>query len=154
VGHIIFKHISEQAHYVLVNQGAAHGIETGMVAVYNNCLVGKVEEVYPWYCKVVAITDRSCKVAGYCESTKSAGIHVGSNQLSLTSLERVSHLEKVNDGDLILSSGEGLVFPQGFALGRIKEQKKEGLWYQIGVEPLIDLSKLSYCMFISKTVTS
>jgi len=154
IGQIIFKQFSDTEHFFLVNLGRNHGIELDMVAVYNNCLVGRVSELFPWYCKVVAITDRSCKVAAYCDQTKSCGIHVGANSLKQSSLNRVSHLSTIKEGDLILSNGEGLIFPSGFGLGRVKEYKKGGLWYDITIEPLISIQELSYCSFISKSSMS
>ncbi len=154
IGQIIFKHFSPQVHFFLVDQGSKHGVQVDMIAVYNNCLIGRVCEVYPWYCKVVAITDGSCKVAAYCDHTKSCGIHVGINQLEQTNFERVSHLLPVKNGDMILSSGEGLVFPNGFGLGRIKESKKEGLWNRIVVEPLVNFKELSACALLHKSATN
>ena len=154
IGHIIFKQFSDAEHFFLVNRGRNHGIVPDMVAVYNNCLVGRVSEVFPWYCKVVAVTDRSCKVAAFCDQTKSCGIHVGANNLNQSLLNRVSHLSTVKDGDLIFSNGEGLIFPSGFGLGRVKEHKKEGLWYDITIEPLISIQELSYCSFLSKSSMS
>jgi rod shape-determining protein MreC len=154
IGQIIFKHFSPQIHFFLVDRGSKHGIQVDMIAVYNNCLIGRVCEVYPWYCKVVAITDSSCKVAAYCDYTKACGIHVGVNQLEQTNFERVSHLLSVKNGDMILSSGEGLVFPHGFGLGRVKECKKEGLWNRIVVEPLVNLKELSSCALLHKGATN
>ena len=150
---ILFKHFSDQHHFFLVNRGSNHGICNDMIAVYKNCLIGRVTDVYPWYSKVIACTDRQCKIAAYCDKTESPGIHVGINKLDCTALDHVSHLCEMEQGDYILSSGEGLIFPRGFALGRIKQLKKEGLWYVIDVEPVVDLCALSYCMLLHKSST-
>jgi len=150
IGQVIFKHFSLQSHFFLVNRGSNNGIQHDMVATYNNCLIGRVSKVYPWYCKVIAITDCSCKVACYCEKTKSCGIHVGINQFESTVLEHVSHLLPIEKGDILFSSGEGLLFPSGFGLGRIKECKKKGLWHDILVEPLVNIQEISYCALLHK----
>jgi len=153
LGQILFRQFSCQAHFFLVNRGHLHGIKTDMVAIYKNCLLGRVSEVYPWYCKVVAITDRSCKVAAYCAQSMSCGVHSGTNYLEYTKLKRISHLSAVKEGDLVLSSGKGMVFPRGFGLGCIKTYKKKVLWYKVGVEPLVNLREISYCLLINKEVT-
>jgi len=147
---IIFKHINNKSHFVFVNQGAWHGIKQDMVAVYKNVLIGRVVEVYPLYSKVILTTDRSCKVASFCAKTRANGIHVGQNSLEQTMLFRVSHLLRIIEGDLILSSGEGLVFPQGFALGKIVSAKKGELYYDIKVKPILDLDRIQYCFLIKK----
>ena len=132
-----------------------------MVALYNNNIVGKVIEVYPWYCKVCLITDADCKIAASSfislNANKSirvqkgaSGIHEGINNAMFTTLRYVSHLESVNVGDTILSNGEGLIFPKGFALGKITQAHKGELFYEITVQPILDLQSLQYCTLIAK----
>lgn len=147
---IIAKMVSEQQHYFLVDAGSSKGIELDMVAVYKNCLLGRVTEVYPWYSKVVLVTDNCCKVAAMCSQTKAHGIHEGSNKKEESQLSFVSRLEPLLVGDLVISSGEGLVFPRGFGLGTIKEFYANELYYTISIEPLMDFSHIKYCYLIKK----
>ena len=150
IAQILMKHFSDQSHFFLIDIGTRQGIKPDMVAVYKNCLIGKVAEVYPFYSKVVLITDKTCKVAAYCAQTHASGIHEGSNQSEQTMLNHVSHLSVMKEGDLILSSGEGLIFPQGFALGNVMSCKPNGLLYTVHVEPLVDMHALAYCLIIQK----
>lgn len=147
---ILVKHFSDQSHYILIDKGLNAGIAQDMVAIYKNCLLGKVVEVYPHYSKVLLVTDRLCKVAAFCPHTRASGIHQGSNQERQTGLHFVSHLSDVDPDDLVLSSGDGLVFPKGFALGRIKECNSNGLFYDVNVEPLLDVRKLNFCFIMQK----
>ena len=146
IAQIMMRHFSDQAHYYLVDAGSAHGIEPDMFALYKDCLVGRVTHVYPYYCKVVLITDAMCKVAAYCSETKSSGIHEGLNILNATTLRHVSHLASVQESDLVLSSGEGLIFPRGCALGTVQSYSHDGLLYTIRVQPLLDFNTLQYCV--------
>lgn len=150
VAQVLTRHAGTDAHYFLVAAGSEKGVKQDMVAVYKSFLVGKVTEVYPWYSKVSLITDERCKIAAYCEKTNSCGIHEGCNGAQSTSLKFVSHLDAVEQDDLVVSSGKGLVFPQGFALGRIKKSTQAELFHAIEVEPLIDLYALDYCLIIDK----
>ncbi len=147
---ILARHFSDRAHFFLIDEGANHGIAVDMVAVYCNCLIGRVIEVYPWYSKIRLITDASCKIAACCTRTKASGIHEGSNKEGETYLNFVSHLDQVVENDIILSSGEGLVFPQGFALGHIDIIETDDLYHHIRIKPLVDLRKLRYCQIIAK----
>jgi len=147
---VLVKHFSDQAHYFLIDKGSRSGIAPDMVAIYKNCLLGKVVEVYPQYSKVLLITDVMCKVAAYCAHTQASGIHEGNNNEMMTGIRYVSHLAEVESDDLVLSSGDGLVFPKGFALGKIKTCNPEGLFYDVTVEPLIDLRKIDYCFIMQK----
>jgi rod shape-determining protein MreC len=146
IAQIMMRQFSDQAHYYLVDAGSAHGIEPDMFALYKDCLVGRVTHVYPYYCKVVLITDPMCKVAAYCSETKSSGIHEGLNILNATTLRHVSHLSMVQENDLVLSSGEGLIFPRGCALGTVASYTHDGLLYSIRVQPLLDFNTLQYCV--------
>jgi rod shape-determining protein MreC len=135
---------------MLVGAGSRDGVAKNMVALAHNTLLGKVIEVYPWYCKVQLVTDARCKVSVYCAESGAMGIYHGNN-MRAASVEHISHLEQVYKDDLIVSSGKGLIFPQGFVLGAITNYVKHDLSYAITVAPLIDVSTLSYCFLISKS---
>jgi rod shape-determining protein MreC len=164
VGQVLARHFSPNNQFFLIDAGSSHGIKKDMVALYCNAIVGKVTSVYPWYCKVCLITDADCKIASLCLPSgvsplilqkkgfkKSAsGIHEGINNGSHTAMRYVSHLEAVNVGDDVFSSGEGLVFPKGFALGKVVAADKGELFYTITIQPALDFQTLRYCTLVAK----
>jgi rod shape-determining protein MreC len=147
---IIAKSFSADSHYILIDAGASKGVEKDMVIVYKQCLVGKVTHVYPWYSKVVLITDRTCKVAVQCVNQKTTGIHEGKNDLCATQLNYVSHLEPIEVGDYLISSGEGLVFPRGLGVGQVVACSQSGLYHVVEVKPLADMQQIAYCTVIRR----
>lgn len=148
---IIMKEISEEGHYFYIDKGSNFEITKDMVAVYKNCLIGKVIEVFPTKSRVVFITDNSCKVAAFCYKTGAIGIYEGLNDTNKAQLSFVSHLDTLSINDLVISSGEGLIFPKGLGLGKISEFKKiNEVQYEITIKPLIDIKKISYCCLIKK----
>jgi rod shape-determining protein MreC len=150
VSQILVKQFSSREHSFLVQGGLTQGITKDMVATYKNNLIGRVVEVYPWYSKVQLITDGACQVAAYCTRTRAQGIHKGAYNNHETLLDFVSHLEKLHVGDLVVSSGQGLVFPQGFALGTIISYVPEDLYQQVRVKPIVDLLAIKYCTLLAK----
>lgn len=150
VAHVLARHFSEHSHFFYLDAGVRDGIEKGMIVTYKNNLVGKVIEVYPWYSKVCLVTDRLCKVAAHCVTTGAHGIYEGINKPETASLCFVNHLANVKEGEVILSRGEGLVFPEGLALGRIASWYPDGLYKKITVTPLCDLQSIDYCTIIAK----
>ena len=62
----------------------------------------------------------------------------------------MSHLETIEQNDLVLTSGEGLVFPQGFAVGILQEFFIKNLQYQVTVKPVINFQTLAYCTIVQK----
>lgn len=147
---IIAKNFSDSQHNFFIDAGSNNGIQRDMVVVYKNILVGKIVEVYPWYSKVLAITDKRCKVSACCLKTNKIGILEGNNNLVDTQLKFISHLDPVVEGDYLISSGQGFVFPRGLGLGQIVSISPHGLYYFIKVKVICDLDKISYCTVISR----
>jgi rod shape-determining protein MreC len=153
--HIMTKQIDLNGHFYLVNAGTNAGIRKDMVAIYQHHLVGRVVETYAWYSKVLLITDEKNKIAAYTGKTHAPGIVQGYNQATRCSFTYVSHLFQVLDHDLVISSGQGEVYPQGFCLGKIvlHNIKEKELYHHIDVQPMINLRSLSYVLLIDpKTI--
>ena len=149
VVHVLAKKIEPYEHSFIIDAGSNNGIEIDMIVVHKNCLVGKVDTVFPWYSKVLLISDRNCTVAGYCFKTRASGIYGGMNDDS-AQLKYVNHLQKVTVGDRVISSGQGTVYPQGLGLGTIGDVQKNGVNYDISLKPLIDLKKIDYCILLER----
>lgn len=147
---IIAKYFSQQGHYFLIDAGSSQGITNDMAVIAHNCLLGKVTEVYPWYSKVVAITDTTCKISACCYKTKTAGIHEGKNNIEVTQLKFVSHMDLIDEGDYVFSTGEGFVFPRGLGIGQVVSTKQDGLYQLVDVKPLADLNKIQFCSVLHK----
>lgn len=147
---VLVKNFSEQSHFFLIDKGSTAGAQKDMVVIYKDCLIGRVSEVYPYYSKVVLVSDQTCKVAAYCAQSKATGIYQGSNTEWAANLNHVSHLSSLEIGELILSSGDGLIFPRGFGLGKIKAYETEGLFHSVSIEPLVDLHAINHCYVVQK----
>ncbi len=149
---VLLKYFGKEGHFFIVEGGERKGIHKDTAVVFKNCLIGKVAEVSPFTSKVVLITDPSCKVASYCDQTKTQGIYEGTFSLTEGSLKHVGHLSTVCEGDMLFSSGEGLVFPKGFGIGTITSfQKNEGdMQYTIAIKLLADVMTIEYCYILEK----
>ncbi len=154
IAHIMVKHVDDTAHYYLVNVGSRDGIKKDMVAVYQRHLIGRVTEVYDWYSKIMLITDEKSKVSAYTSKTHAPGIVQGYNVPTGCNFTYVSHLFQVVDNDLIISSGQGQIYPQGFCLGKIvwHSIKEKELYHYIELKPIINLHGLSHVMVIDPTM--
>lgn len=149
---VVLQQFSPAGHFFLVNAGHNRGVTVDMIAVYQNCLLGRVTEVYPWYAKVVLISDVASKVPAICTTTHTQGIHEGCNSLDGSQLSFVSHLQPLQVGDILVASGDGLIYPKGFALGTIGEFTLDslGLNYIVNVRPMLDMHAMTHCYLIAK----
>ena len=116
-----------------------------MVAIYKFQLLGRVCEVFPWYSKISLITDSQSKVSAYINSNNACGIVEGTNFFNKCYLRYISHLAKIKNNDFVFSNGEGLIFPEGFCLGKIVHFKTKDVCHDIEIEPLVDFSSLEMC---------
>ena len=148
---ILLKNLTEEDQSMLLNGGSTQGIEIDTIAIYKNQLLGRICEVYPYHCKLQLVTDKKSHIAAYCASTKAAGICKGAGVFNRCTLDYVSHLSAVQNNDYVLTSGKGLVIPEGFCLGKIEHLVKEDLTYKIELSPLIDFKSIEFCLLIPRS---
>ncbi len=147
---ILERYMGADEQYLLIDKGAQHGIKEQMVLVYKDMLVGKVHQVFPLYSKCVLLTDQRCKIAAYCAHTKAQGVTKGLNRCDMIELNHVSHLDTLEQNDMLISSGDGLIFPRGFGIARVADFRKDDLLYTVACKPLVDLNGLYYCYVLEK----
>lgn len=145
---VLMRSFDDTGHFYWVDAGADAGIVVNMIAMYKNNIIGRVIHVDPLYSKIALITDRRCKIAVTCTQTKTVGIYEGDNNF-IGKLEFVPHYESLIEGDLLISTGQGLVYPQGFAVGKIKSFEVYDVAYRVEVDPLIDLKMIEFVYLIS-----
>lgn len=147
---VILRDCSPQTQTCYLNAGSARGVTQNMIAVYKNSLLGRIDEVYPLYSKLIYTTDPRCKVAVYTHKTKANGIAQGIGHDNKLALRFVNHLETLHVGDLVFSSGQGFIFPRGFALGTVEHFQDKGVEYECEIVPLQQPSSIDFCYLIAK----
>ena len=147
---VLVRNFSDEEHYFLINRGKRDGVKKDMVALYKFQIIGKVCDVFECYSKVLLVSDRSCKIAAYTNTGQNHGIICGDNKVNQCLLTYVNHLVTLVPDDLLFSSGQGLVFPEGYCLGKIESCKAEDLYQQAVITPLVDFTKLEFCLLIGQ----
>ena len=152
-GHIVpvmGVHCSERQHTMLIEGGARHGFEKDMIVLADNVLVGKIVTVYPWYSVVQLITDPASCVSVYGVGSGAHGIVRGTGLPDILHLERVDHLSPVQEQELLLSSGDGLVIPRGYGVGLVEAYNSDGLYYTGSVKVLQRIADLKTCLVFDR----
>lgn len=150
IAQVLTRSFCNQEHYFLLDAGTNKKISKDMIVTFKNSLIGRITDVYPWYSKAQLITDKDCKIAAYTQHTRSLGIHGGNNSAAHCSLDFVEHLAPLKIGEKVYSSGQGLIFPRGFALGKIEAIEHNDLYKKVTVKPLCNFEKIEYCTIILK----
>ncbi|MBR6917724.1 MAG: rod shape-determining protein MreC [Clostridia bacterium] len=117
---------SESGNYMTVfvlDRGTSSGIKKNMCAVTDYGVVGYVKEVGTTWCKVVTLLESGTSIGAYIQRTDEAGIVEGDFSLApegLCKMLYISSKSDVKEGDRILTSGYGSVYPRGLLIGYVE----------------------------------
>ncbi len=148
---VIDSTLTPETQTIRLDKGYRHGITLGMLALYKRGLLGTVQHVHPYSCHIKLITDPSSNIAAITAQTNAEGICSGTG--AGCALGYVSHLQKLGNDEIVLSSGKGGVVPHGFALGKIVSQTTDGLHKSVAIVPIVELDRLEYCMLVPGNFT-
>jgi rod shape-determining protein MreC len=128
---------------VLINKGTAHGLSVGMPVLAGPGLIGRIVDVSWHSAKVLLLIDESSNIDAIVQRNRTQGILRGAGSRGCV-LKYISKTQDVKEGDLIISSGVGGVFPKGLMIGSVShvDRQEAGLFLKINVAPSIDFSKL------------
>ncbi len=142
---------------IIINKGSANGIVVGMPVIsYRDgykALVGKVVEVRRYNSRVLSLIDQRSQVSVILESSRATGIMSGQNPRSTqTYLQYIDLQIDVEEGEKVVTSGMGGVFPKGILVGTIfkVEKKNYGLFHDLYIEPAVDFSTLENVYVVKK----
>lgn len=142
---------------IRLDKGHAEGIAPDMPVVTPDGLVGRVIEVGANTCDVLLISDRSFKASVRFEQDGSFGIMRGGGVslrgrhnlgvLCLPTPFMVDYVRKdleIREGEVVVTSGFGGVFPAGLVVGRVARMSLDetGLYQVAEVVPATDMARL------------
>lgn len=142
----------------IINKGKKHGLKIDMpvIAYQGNQkgVVGKIIEVSHNFSKVLPITGVGSFIGAMLMNSRHTGIIKGMGKTAdYLLLEYVNKEAPLDFGELVITSGQGGIFPKGLKIGKIVGFKKVkyGVFYkEINVKPIIDFSRLEDVYVILK----
>jgi len=138
---------------IRVNVGKRNRVELDNAVISYNGIIGKVISTLDNYSDVMLITDTNSAIDVLSQRTRARGIARGSiNEPMKLSLDFVSREEDIQEGDQIVTSGIGGIWPKGLLVGKVTKVEKgdEFLFKLIEIEPSTDFSKLEELFIIAK----
>ncbi|WP_196593250.1 rod shape-determining protein MreC [Pectinatus sottacetonis] len=144
---VIARDSSTWINNVVIDRGSNDGIKKDMPVVTPAGLVGYIIEVYDNYSLVGLITDPRVAVGAMVQRSDSrvAGIVKGDiNKKAEIHMENIPRSADVKNGDQIITSGLGGIYPKGIFIGIVESVKNEagGLLKYAVVKPAVDFQKL------------
>jgi rod shape-determining protein MreC len=112
---------------LLINRGASNGVFKGQTVLDDRGLIGQTTHVGPWSAEVILITDPEHAVPVRLERTGLRTIAVGGGDGSSLALPYLPANADIKSGDLLLTSGLGGVFPEGYPVARVSEVHRDAV---------------------------
>jgi rod shape-determining protein MreC len=135
---------------LLINRGAANGVFVAQAVLDDKGLIGQTTHVGPWSAEVILITDPEHAVPVRVERTGLRTIAVGAGDASSLALPYLPGNADIKTGDLLVTSGLGGVFPEGYPVAKVTEVHRDAVQplAQVRAQPLAHLDTDTEVMLV------
>nr|WP_144391486.1 rod shape-determining protein MreC [Pleionea sediminis] len=107
------------AHELLINKGTAHDVFVGQAVLDAYGVMGQVTEASALTSRVLLITDPRHAIPVRVERSGERSVALGEGRFDFISLQYVRNTADIQVGDLLLSSGIGERFPDGYPVATV-----------------------------------
>jgi rod shape-determining protein MreC len=137
-------------YFVYVDVGARDGVAENMPVITDRGLVGRVTAVGPNSAQVLMLIDPASAVNALIQNSRVTGLVRGNIDGTLT-MERIPQNEKVNPGDIVLTSGLGGNFPDKLVIGQVTEvvKRDQDMFQTARIRPTVDFGKLETMLIVT-----
>lgn len=137
-----------------IDKGTSSSVSVGDPVMGENGLIGWISEADVYTAKVVTILSPQTSIGAVDNATGDTGIITGSAKYAddnLTMFSKLNSENKIEEGDIITSSGASGIYPKGLPLGEVTEigyDTYDTSFYAV-VRPYDDISKVLNVAVIS-----
>ncbi|HDS1208306.1 TPA: rod shape-determining protein MreC [Shewanella algae] len=137
-------------HYVVINHGSRNGVFVGQPVVDAQGVVGQVVQVSELTARVLLLSDPKHGLPVRITRNDVRLIANGIGELDEIELRHVAKSTDIKVGDLLVTSGLGNRFPEGYPVARvISVSRDDGQSYlKVTAQPLAALDRIRYLLLI------
>ena len=138
---------------VVINKGAIDGVYLSQPVLDEKGIVGQVMEVGSTNSRVLLIADVTHAIPVRSVRNDIRFIATGSGALNELYLEHVPHSVDIQEGDTLISSGLGKVFPEGYPVATVKQVVRDESrpFARVIVTPMANLDRLRHLLLLWRT---
>lgn len=141
---------SETSRVLYIDRGSNDGIKSDMAVITPTGVVGKVMRVFPATSQVLEINDQTSGIGTILEKSRLQGILKGTPSGDAL-LHYIMSDEKVEVGEMVLTSGGDRIFPKGLPVGRVVSVNPgTDMFLNIRVKPSARLDRIEEVLVITK----
>ncbi|MBP5201047.1 MAG: rod shape-determining protein MreC [Schwartzia sp.] len=130
---------------IVIDRGTEHGVHKNMAVVTARGLVGTVTDAGPISSKVQLILDPRAAAGALVQRSRVAGVVKGTPDDAMhPRMVNVPKNQDMAEGDIIVTSGFGGIYPKGIMVGTVSAVKNDsgGLLHYAVIEPAADFQRL------------
>jgi rod shape-determining protein MreC len=135
---------------VVINRGANDDVHEGQAIVDDQGVVGQVLHAGTITSRVLLITDVSHAVPVRIERNGTRLVASGTGNINRMSINHVSNSTDIKPGDLLVTSGLGGKYPEGYPVARVTIVKKDESrpFAYVQSEPIAQINRLRYLLLL------
>jgi len=138
------------SHQVVINRGANDGVFEGQVVIDDRGIVGQVLHVGTISSRILLITDVTHAVPVRISRNGIRLIASGTGTIERLTLNHVPHSFDIRSGDLLVTSGLGGKYPEGYPVAKVTVvlQDESRPFAQVQSEPVAQINRLRYLLLL------
>lgn len=141
---------SPYRHQVVIDKGRTDGVYEGQPVINDKGIVGQVTFVAAHNSRVLLLTDTNSAIPVQIIRNDIRVIASGNGQVDRIQLEHIPTSTDIEVGDLLVTSGLGGVYPEGYPVAYVsvvdKDTQRE--FASITADPVVDFDRLRYLLLI------
>lgn len=153
VGEILAVDMDPLRHRVVLNRGSRAGAYEGQALIDAHGVVGQVTRDRLWSSEALLITDPDHAVPVAIARNGLRSIAVGTGDTGRLSLPFLARNADVREGDLLVTSGLGGVFPAGYPVATVASVRDSSgdAFLEVAARPSADLDRLHEVLLVFRS---
>ncbi len=138
------------SHQILINLGTKEGIYEGQPVIDENGVVGQILHVGANSSRVLLLTDISHSIPLRIHRNGVRVIAKGTGSQTTMEINYLPHSSDIKEGDLLVTSGLGGTFPEGYPVARVTNiaENTDRAFARVKITPEVQLDRLRYLLVI------
>ncbi|MEE1675410.1 rod shape-determining protein MreC [Agarivorans aestuarii] len=138
------------SHQVVIDKGKLDGVFEGQPVINDIGVIGQVLHVGTTTSRVLLITDASHGIPVRIARNDIRAVATGTGELNRLQLPHIPRSTDIGEGDVLVTSGLGGVFPEGYPVAVVNRfDYQEGKPYaDVMATPVVELDRLRYLLLI------
>lgn len=112
-------------HKITLNKGSQHQIQPGQAVIDDKGIVGQITRLYPWSSEVTLLTDKDHSIPVQVVRNSLRSVISGTGKNDELELRFLSGNTDIQQGDLLVTSGIGGVYPPGIPVATVLKIERD-----------------------------